>query len=304
MDGARPPAVVKTAIAGKVVKTAVAGKNVSELSLRKSDVYDANYETGKLCQVQRDYSGAVTKYEAFIRSHPSDPRVASALTRHFVCSSRVAQKSAMSSFYREQEKTVVPKQAKKTAHYLYLESLAREGSPNEALAGVEELIRHSQSREDSVQAVVTAMGLHLRYGTTTKLATSYPEDAVKTFPEFVRRAMRLTGQLHRHKSPTHTQAAPVAIPTAYRLYQNYPNPFNPNTEIHFDLPEAVKVQLKVFNVLGQQVTTLVNDVRPAGVYRVMWDGKSAGGSSVASGVYVYQLKAGSFVDAKKMVLIR
>ena len=94
------------------------------------------------------------------------------------------------------------------------------------------------------------------------------------------------------------------IPTEYHLYQNYPNPFNPVTEIAFDLPAAVWVELKVFNILGQEVATLMDAVRPAGVYRVLWDSKNTSGMTVASGVYVYQIQAGKFIDAKKMVLIR
>ncbi|MBU0509752.1 T9SS type A sorting domain-containing protein [bacterium] len=91
----------------------------------------------------------------------------------------------------------------------------------------------------------------------------------------------------------------VSVPTEYRLYQNYPNPFNPVTEIRFDLPEVARVELKVFNTLGQLVATLLSEERPAGVYTVSWDASHA-----ASGMYIYQLKAGGFVDAKKMALIR
>ncbi|MBK6912126.1 MAG: S8 family serine peptidase [bacterium] len=93
-------------------------------------------------------------------------------------------------------------------------------------------------------------------------------------------------------------------PIAYALNQNYPNPFNPSTEIRFDLPEAIHAELKVFNILGQEVTTLVDDVRAAGAYRVLWDGKNAAGLTVASGVYIYQIKTPNFTDAKKMMLIR
>ncbi|MBI5060554.1 T9SS type A sorting domain-containing protein [candidate division KSB1 bacterium] len=96
----------------------------------------------------------------------------------------------------------------------------------------------------------------------------------------------------------------IVLPTEYWLYQNFPNPFNPNTEIRFDLPEAAQVQLRVFNILGQEVATLVDAMRPAGAYNILWDSKNMGGSTVASGVYVYQLKAGKFTDQKKMVLIR
>jgi len=95
----------------------------------------------------------------------------------------------------------------------------------------------------------------------------------------------------------------VLLPTSITL-TTYPNPFNPNTEIRFDLPEAVKVQLKIFNILGQEVATLIDAVQPAGAHRIIWDSKGASGVQVASGVYVYQIKAGGFVDSKKMVLIR
>ncbi len=103
---------------------------------------------------------------------------------------------------------------------------------------------------------------------------------------------------------TNASGSTSSIPSTFELYQNYPNPFNPNTEIRFDIPEVVRVELKIFNILGQEVTTLVDDLRAAGAYRILWDGKNAGGLSVASGVYVYQLKAGNFQDAKKMVLLR
>jgi hypothetical protein len=98
--------------------------------------------------------------------------------------------------------------------------------------------------------------------------------------------------------------APGSVPAAFALHQNYPNPFNPNTTIRYDLPQAVRVQIKIFNTLGQEITTLIDAVRPAGAYRVIWDSKNASGVQVASGVYVYQINAGSFVDSKKMVLIR
>ncbi len=96
----------------------------------------------------------------------------------------------------------------------------------------------------------------------------------------------------------------ATIPGTYQLYQNYPNPFNPTTEIRFDLPESIHAELKVFNILGQEVVTLVDDVRAAGAYRVLWDGKNAAGLTVASGVYVYQIKTPNFTNAKKMMLIR
>ena len=89
------------------------------------------------------------------------------------------------------------------------------------------------------------------------------------------------------------------LPTEFSLEQNYPNPFNPSTTIRYELPHASRVSLKVYNTLGQEVATLVNETKPAGVYTVQFDA-----GSLASGVYFYRLQAGDFVEAKKLVLLR
>ena len=94
------------------------------------------------------------------------------------------------------------------------------------------------------------------------------------------------------------------LPTSYGLTQNSPNPFNPTTRISFALPAAGEVKLAVFNVIGQQVKELVNSNMEAGVHEVIWDGKDANGSSVASGIYFYKIKANNFTDTKKMVLLK
>ncbi len=85
----------------------------------------------------------------------------------------------------------------------------------------------------------------------------------------------------------------------YALLQNYPNPFNPTTNFGFRVSSFEFVTLRIFDVLGREVATLVNEVRPAGAYTVRWDA-----SSLPSGVYFYQLRAGSFVDTKKLLLAK
>jgi photosystem II stability/assembly factor-like uncharacterized protein len=89
------------------------------------------------------------------------------------------------------------------------------------------------------------------------------------------------------------------LPVSFRLEQNFPNPFNPTTEIRFELPQTAHVELSIFNTLGRRVATLMDDVRPAGSYRISWNG-----TTFASGMYIYQLKSGNFVDTKKMILVR
>jgi photosystem II stability/assembly factor-like uncharacterized protein len=85
----------------------------------------------------------------------------------------------------------------------------------------------------------------------------------------------------------------------YRLYQNYPNPFNPVTTIEFDLPKSAKVTLKIFNILGEEVTTLLSESLPSGFHSCQWDARN-----YPSGIYYYLIQAGDFRDVKKMVLMK
>ena len=89
------------------------------------------------------------------------------------------------------------------------------------------------------------------------------------------------------------------LPTSYALAQNFPNPFNPTTTIRYALPEAAAIRLALYNALGQEVLVLVQGDQTAGYHEVRLDG-----SSLASGVYVYRLEAGRFVDQKKMILVK
>ena len=93
-------------------------------------------------------------------------------------------------------------------------------------------------------------------------------------------------------------------PQDYVLYQNYPNPFNPETTIRYELPEAVPVQLTVYNLLGQRVRTLVDEPLAAGTRQVLWDGKDDSGLRLPSGPYVYRLESGTNVLVRKMVLLQ
>ncbi|MCC6865682.1 MAG: T9SS type A sorting domain-containing protein, partial [Ignavibacteria bacterium] len=81
--------------------------------------------------------------------------------------------------------------------------------------------------------------------------------------------------------------------------QNYPNPFNPITEITFGLPTDEFVTIEIFNSIGQKISILMNEVKTAGVYHIPFDGLK-----YASGMYIYKFKAGSFIETKKMLLVK
>jgi hypothetical protein len=94
------------------------------------------------------------------------------------------------------------------------------------------------------------------------------------------------------------------LPTEFSINQNYPNPFNPVTTIEYSLPQSCEVSIKIYNVLGQVVNCLVEEQQDTGEYNVIWDGTDANGRPVASGMYFYQMVAGDFVSAKKMVVLK
>jgi hypothetical protein len=94
------------------------------------------------------------------------------------------------------------------------------------------------------------------------------------------------------------------VPEKFELNQNYPNPFNPSTKFSFSLPKRENVLIKVYDIAGNEINTLVNGELNAGSYLVDWDSKNTNGNSTASGVYFYRLTTNSFTDTKKMILTR
>jgi len=89
------------------------------------------------------------------------------------------------------------------------------------------------------------------------------------------------------------------LPTKYELSQNYPNPFNPTTKINFALPKSGFVTLKIYDILGREIKTLVNEIKQAGNYTVDFNA-----SEFSSGVYFYRIESGTFSEIKRMVLIK
>ena len=100
-------------------------------------------------------------------------------------------------------------------------------------------------------------------------------------------------------SPTQNDLTTNVSPNEFTLYQNYPNPFNPSTSIKYTIPSSQYASLKVFDVLGNEVVTLFSEVKPAGSYEIIFNA-----ANLTSGVYFYRIRAGSFVETKKMILLK
>ena len=91
----------------------------------------------------------------------------------------------------------------------------------------------------------------------------------------------------------------LTLPEGFSLHQNFPNPFNPGTKIIYSVPQSSKIIIKVFDVLGNEIETLVNEEKSVGTYELNWNA-----ANLPSGVYLYQLKAGSYLQTKKMILLK
>jgi hypothetical protein len=94
------------------------------------------------------------------------------------------------------------------------------------------------------------------------------------------------------------------IPITFALHQNFPNPFNPITTLRYDLPSDAFVTISIYDMLGREVTQLVNTSQQAGFKSIKWDATDSMGRAVSAGVYLYQIEAGEIVQTKKMVLLK
>ncbi len=103
---------------------------------------------------------------------------------------------------------------------------------------------------------------------------------------------------------TSTEQEVTGKPATYALQENYPNPFNPVTTLAYQLPEESQVTITIYDMLGREVTTLVNDRKSAGRYRVQWNATNAEGRSVSSGVYFYRIRTENYEAMKKMVYLK
>ncbi len=162
------------------------------------------------------------------------------------------------------------------------------------------------SPTDAVEIASYRFDPSLRGKGTTTSATSYAflDEGVETGKSYTYklRSYDLDGTVHDHAQLVSVEVRePVAARVfSYSLSQNYPNPFNPTTVIKYSIKEAGKVSLKIYDVLGREVMTLVNQVQPAGEYALSFDAKGLS----ASGVYFYQLQSGSFTRTMKMMLVK
>lgn len=156
------------------------------------------------------------------------------------------------------------------------------------------------------------MGFAIPASSNTKVKSAVGQSFVGTtqnVPNWIDSGF-LSDTLFRGPLTAVRRDARTSLPSTYELNQNFPNPFNPSTKIQFALPRESAVKLVVYSILGQEVITLVDEVRSAGFYSVDWNGENRHGNRMSSGVYFFRLLAkdatgqNPFSSLKKMIILK
>ena len=198
------------------------------------------------------------------------------------------------------------------AWYMSISQLCREKNYQYALNRCQWLVSGGCPSEME-KGLRLKKGLIYRYGLGDDLAAMtvfqdfirrYPDDALIPVARVELEILGYNSDLPKSPTGDPVIKPAVSVPKKFTLYQNYPNPFNAYTSIRYDLPEDSRVSMKIFNILGQRVVTLVHERQSAGNYIVSWDGTNSMGSEVSSGIYFIRMEAGDFSRTRKLVLLR
>lgn len=184
----------------------------------------------------------------------------------------------------------------KTVNELSRKCLVKQRNYITAINAYEDVVENSNDPSEILAAEISIIEIYVMMNSGSGDAMSYTGRYSSLKPIGLRDAMRMIREKMGHSN---NQLVTNLIPKQFSLSQNYPNPFNPLTTIKYAIPNNTKVTLKVYDILGKLIRTLVNEYKNAGNYSVSFDG-----SSLASGVYFYKIEAGTFVQSKKMVLVK
>jgi len=162
----------------------------------------------------------------------------------------------------------------------------------------------SVSVRENTRIAEIGSGSNPQYHQPTDVFSSYSDEDFRLGFNALQMTMGTVAELAGGDIVTSVADDVIMLPTSYRLEQNYPNPFNPVTHITYNIPIAGKVLIKIYNVRGQVVAKLVDEIQSAGIKTVAWNGKNDHGSTVPSGIFFYSIISGTFSETKKMILIK
>jgi photosystem II stability/assembly factor-like uncharacterized protein len=258
------------------------------------------YLATKQC-LQSAFTDAITSYKLVIQNYKDSTCSIESMKKILYCYGRMHADTSAYTDLRNYYLSLVSVSGydtafAKTAAELSRKCLVRKGQFQNAIAEYENAVQNSSNHSDSVSAQINVIEIYLLMANnggmskfTGQLAYLKPINTMDGLRMIKEKLYNLKGK-----------STKVEIPIQFSLSQNYPNPFNPTTTIKYALPQSVKVSIKIYDILGRLVKTLVNnEFKDAGYYDVTFDG-----SNFASGVYFYRIEAGKFVQSKKMVIVK
>jgi len=268
-------------------------------------------ELGTLYLLEMKYDEAIEAFQ-YVLTHFADyPEANYALVHLIHCYKQAGYQAEIVPYLENLALTCSRLELRQLALYMSISQFCREGQYWQALNRCHALVAEG-CNEEMERDLRFREGMLYRYGLKDKVA------AIAVFQDFIARypddplasialvELEILGVLQSPKADPEVAVAKSAkpVPKTFSLYHNYPNPFNTQTCIQYDLPKDARVSLKIYNVLGQKVMTLVNDYQHAGRYRLFWGGRNSQGNEVASGIYFIRFEAGTYALTRKMVLLR
>jgi len=254
-----------------------------------------------------NYTLAITTYDSLIQLYPEEVVAINALDRKF----NSYKLAGLDFLYLRNEFLDLSvnhsnANVRKRAKNLSVSCLMELEQFSNAIREYDTLIINSQNFVDSLYAetdkalaVLKQSGHLLAKSTGTSVTPKFFKHAIEKSENYRNKTENLLAQRF-----TSFKKSKGVLPIKFALYQNYPNPFNPVTTIKFDLPKRTEVKLIIYNILGQEIITLLNENKDSGRFEVKWNGRNNANSSVASGLYILKIITNNFTKSKKMLLLR
>ena len=256
------------------------------------------YQIAEGYRLNEEWSQAIPHYISVYSDSTSSSEDYLSVTGLFQCHKNLNSLDSYKVWINnELSNNISPRMAKHLKNTLALSDRAT-GDYQAAIDYYESVLSNQPSYTDSCYAVIDLgfTWLESNSGMKGKFPTLKP----KSMPDHVTTTKLLLKSILLNEPITNEEIVP-AIPT---LYQNYPNPFNPSTTFYFSVPKEIKTKIRVYNVKGQLVKELCNEVVKKGKHKLEWNGKDTNGKSVSSGVYFYRLTTDKKDVTKKCLLLK
>lgn len=268
-------------------------------------------EMGTIYLLQLMYDEAIEAFQYVLTNFPDCRESNYALVHLIHCYREAGYRAEIVPYLESLALNCAQLELRSLALFMSISQLCMDSEYHQALNRCQMLLAE-ECNEEMEKSLRLRVGIIYRYGLNDNEAAiaafqdfiaRYPDDLLSSLAEV---ELEILGLLQGPKGDPEVAVAKsqASLPKTFALYQNYPNPFNTQTCIQYDLPRDAQVSLKIYNVLGQRVKTLANDLHRASRYKIVWNGRNSQGNEVSSAIYFVRFEAGKYAITRKMVLLR